>query len=189
MSSLHPQRRESAVVAQESRQRQNKMTAPATFCTAYIGLGANLGDAQATIKAALASLATLRLSQPGRCSSLYRSAPIEADGDDYVNAVAAMHTLLSPAELLAELQNLEQKFGRVRSYQNAPRTLDCDLLLYGQQMIHTPTLHIPHPRMQLRAFVLVPLLEIAPDITIPELGAAQRYLLALQGQPIVKLAN
>ena len=154
------------------------------WSTAYIGLGANLGDPQETIKAALVFLATLRLSRPGRFSSLYRSAPVDAGGDDYINAVAELHTRLDPAALLAELQKLEHEFGRVRSYQNAPRTLDCDLLLYDQQIIHSTTLQIPHPRMHQRAFVLIPLTEIAPHIAIPGQGAALALLPQVAGQLI-----
>jgi len=164
------------------------MCLPATS-TAYIGLGANLGDAQGTINAALAALATIHNTRPGRFSSLYRTAPLDADGDDYVNAVAELHTRLTPEELLAQLQTLEQRFGRERLYQNAPRTLDCDLLLYEQRVMQTPTLQLPHPRMHLRAFVLVPLLEIAPDIAIPESGSAQLLLARLHNQSIVRLAD
>jgi len=155
--------------------------------TAYIGLGANLGDPQETVKAALGFLATLRQSRAGRFSSLYRSAPMDADGADYINAVAELHTSLAPAELLAALQDLEQQFGRVRSYQNAPRTLDCDLLLYDQQIICTESLQLPHPRMHQRAFVLRPLTEIAPDIHIPNFGPARALLPEVASQTIAKV--
>jgi 2-amino-4-hydroxy-6-hydroxymethyldihydropteridine diphosphokinase len=107
---------------------------------------------------------------PGtRCvarSGLYRSAPIEAQGADYINAVAQLKTQLSPAALLKELQAIEDRFGRERPYRNAPRTLDLDLLLYGQRHIVTPLLTLPHPRMHERAFVLAPLAEIAPDLAL-----------------------
>ena len=132
----------------------------------FVGLGANLGDAAATVRAAFEALDAL----PGtRCvarSALYRSAPIEAQGADYINAVAQLQTQLSPAALLKELQAIEDRFGRERPYRNAPRTLDLDLLLYGQRRIVTPRLTVPHPRMHERAFVLAPLAEIAPDLAL-----------------------
>ena len=133
----------------------------------FVGLGANLGDAVATVRAAFEALDAL----PGtRCvarSSLYRSAPIDAQGADYINAVAQLQTRLSPVALLKELQAIEERFGRERPYRNAPRTLDLDLLIYGQRRIATPLLTVPHPRMHERAFVLVPLAEIAPDLALP----------------------
>jgi 2-amino-4-hydroxy-6-hydroxymethyldihydropteridine diphosphokinase len=156
--------------------------------TAYVGLGANLGDPQQTVYAAIAAFGTLPFTVVTNKSSLYRTQPIDADGNDYVNAVVKVQTQLSPAELLEALQNIEQQFGRERTYQNAPRTLDCDLLLYEQQIIHTPTLIIPHPRMHQRAFVLVPLLEIAPEIHIPGIGAANNLLTAVSLQAIQKLS-
>ena len=155
---------------------------------AYIGLGANLGDARGTVSAALSALARIPLTRTEKVSSLYLTAPMDAGGDDYVNAVAELHTQLTPHLLLAELQNLEQQFGRVRSYQNAPRTLDCDLLLYDQQVIDTSTLQVPHPRMHLRAFVLVPLLEIAPHIQIPHTGDITFLLNQTNDQVIRKIS-
>ena len=132
----------------------------------FVGLGANLGDAVATVRAALQALDEM----PGtRCvarSALYRSAPIDAQGSDYVNAVAQLHTRLSPVALLLQLQTMEERFGRERPFRNAPRTLDLDLLLYGQRRIATLQLTVPHPRMHERAFVLVPLAEIAPDLAL-----------------------
>ena len=139
---------------------------PAAGERVFVGLGANLGDAAATVRAALQALDEM----PGtRCvarSSLYRSEPIDAQGADYINAVAQVRTELSPAALLAELQAVEARFGRERPYRNAPRTLDLDLLLYGQRRIVTPRLTVPHPRMHERAFVLAPLAEIAPDLAL-----------------------
>lgn len=137
--------------------------ADAPALVAYIGLGANLGDARATVLQALQALATLPQTKLLRHSSLYRSAPVDASGPDFINAVAEVATTLSPQQLLTELQQLEQIAGRERPYRNAPRTLDLDILLYGNDGLDSPTLVIPHPRMLNRAFVLVPLAEIAPS--------------------------
>ena len=131
---------------------------------AFIGLGANLGDARTTVKAALVSLANVPGIHDLRASSLYTSAPVGADGDDYINAVAQIHTELSAPGLLQVLQRLEQAAGRLRPYRNAPRTLDLDVLLYGDGRIQSPTLVVPHPRMRERAFVLLPLQELAPEL-------------------------
>jgi 2-amino-4-hydroxy-6-hydroxymethyldihydropteridine diphosphokinase len=133
----------------------------------FVGLGANLGDAVATVRAAFEALNALPGSRCVARSALYRSAPIDAQGADYINAVAQLRTELSPAALLEELQAIEERFGRERPYRNAPRTLDLDLLLYGQRRIATPLLTVPHPRLHERAFVLVPLAEIAPDLALP----------------------
>ncbi|MCI5069480.1 2-amino-4-hydroxy-6-hydroxymethyldihydropteridine diphosphokinase [Acidovorax sp.] len=130
--------------------------------TAYIGLGANLGDAPAALRAAIQALAALPGTQLLQCSALYRSAPVDATGPDFYNAVAALRTSLPPQELLAALQSIEAAAGRERPYRNAPRTLDLDILLFDAWAIDTPTLTVPHPRMHERAFVLLPLAEIAP---------------------------
>jgi len=151
---------------------------------AYISLGANLGNPQKTIQAAITELGTLPVTRLSCSSSLYLSAPIDAGGDDYVNAVVELRTQLTPTELLSALQEVELRFGRTRNYQNAPRTLDLDLLLYEQRTINTATLQIPHPRMTQRAFVIVPLLEIAPEAIIPGAGPAQFLLPNLQNQVI-----
>lgn len=150
--------------------------------TAYVALGANLGDARAAVAQALHDLGTLPRTQLVRASSLYRSAPVDSSGPDYINAVAEIGTDLSPEELLAQLQRLEQAAGRERPWRNAPRTLDLDLLLYDELRLDSPTLTIPHPRMAERAFVLVPLAEIAPA----RVTAAQ--LQAVAGQGISRLA-
>ena len=131
--------------------------------TAYIALGANLGDAVAAVKQAMDAIGSLADTQVTRRSSLYRTAPIEASGPDYINAVVEVSTTLPAPLLLDQLQSLEQGAGRERSYRNVPRTLDLDLLLYGDTQLQTPALTIPHPRMAERAFVLVPLAEIAPQ--------------------------
>jgi 2-amino-4-hydroxy-6-hydroxymethyldihydropteridine diphosphokinase len=139
----------------------------------FVGLGANLGDAVATVQAAFEALGALPQTTCIARSSLYRSAPVDAQGSDYINAVAQLRTRLSPLALLDALQAIEDRFGRERPYRNAPRTLDLDLLLYGQQRIATPRLTVPHPRLHERAFVLMPLAEIAPDLAMP-LPADQR---------------
>ncbi|MBY0242218.1 MAG: 2-amino-4-hydroxy-6-hydroxymethyldihydropteridine diphosphokinase [Burkholderiaceae bacterium] len=154
--------------------------------TAYIGIGANLGDARANVLDAVARLARASGCVVTAVSSLYRTAPIDSSGDDYVNAVAAIDTTLDAHALLHTLQEIEQAHGRERPYRNAPRTLDLDLLLYGQEQIDSPTLTVPHPRMCERAFVLVPLLEIAPGVTIPGRMPARCFESAVQDQAITK---
>jgi 2-amino-4-hydroxy-6-hydroxymethyldihydropteridine diphosphokinase len=130
---------------------------------AYIALGANLGDAQASVLAAVQSIVRLPDTRLIAASSLYRTAPFEATGPDFVNAVVAVSTRLNVHALLHQLQQLENGAGRERPHRNAPRTLDLDILLYGEASITSPTLLVPHPRMGERAFVLVPLAEIAPE--------------------------
>ncbi len=131
--------------------------------TAYIGIGANLGDAPAQVRAALQWLDELPQTRRIAASGLWRTAPVDADGPDYCNAVAAVSTHLSAPALLQALHALEARAGRERPYRNAPRTLDLDLLLYGSARIQSPHLTVPHPRMGQRAFVLMPLAQIAPD--------------------------
>jgi len=130
--------------------------------SAFVALGANLGDAAATVRQAITDLGTLPQTRLVRASRLYRSAPWEASGPDFFNAVAEVATSLDAHALLAALHGLELAAGRERPYLNAPRTLDLDLLLYGDAHIATPTLTVPHPRMWQRAFVLRPLADIAP---------------------------
>ena len=155
--------------------------------TAYIGIGANLGDARATVAAAAAALGQMPGCRLLQRSSLYRTAPVDASGPDFFNAVVAFDTTLSPGALLAALQAVEQAFGRQRPFQHAPRTLDLDLLLHGDVLCATPRLTLPHPGLHLRAFVLQPLLEIAPDLAAPGLGALAAWLPATAAQPIAKL--
>jgi len=132
---------------------------------AYVGVGSNLEDPESQVRRAFDDLGRIRNTHLKSRSSLYRSAPIGyADQPDFINAVAALETTLSPQELLAELQDIERRHGRERSFKNAPRTLDLDLLLYGEKKISTESLVLPHPRMHERAFVLRPLLEIAPQL-------------------------
>ncbi len=160
-----------------------------TPATAYIGLGANLGDARATLAAALQDLAALPGCSGLRTSSIWRTAPIESSGPDNLNAVAALQTTLAPLALLDALQAIEQRFGRERPYVNAPRTLDLDLLLHGDVVLDTPRLVLPHPRLHLRAFVLQPLLELAPALRAPGLGALAAHLSATADQRAQRLAD
>ena len=155
---------------------------------AYIGIGANLGAARANVIDAMERLGKMENSTLLATSSLYRSAPIDAGGDDYVNAVAKLETLLPALNLLQALQEIEQAHGRERPYRNAPRTLDLDVLLYGDQEIASATLQVPHPRMTGRAFVLLPLLELTPEIIVPGLGPARRYLAGVADQAIARIA-
>jgi 2-amino-4-hydroxy-6-hydroxymethyldihydropteridine diphosphokinase len=145
---------------------------------AWIGLGANLGDARATLRAALAALAALPGGRLAAVSSLWRSAPVDAQGPDFLNAVAALDTTLAPLELLRHMQAIELAQGRERPYRNAPRTLDLDLLLYGDLRQSDPVLTLPHPRAHERAFVLAPLHELAPALRLPGRDAALGELLA-----------
>lgn len=156
--------------------------------TAYIGIGANLGDAQAQVQAAISAIGKLPDSQLSAQSSLFRSAPVDAEGDDFINAVVQIQTRLPAPVLLQELQAIEQTFGRERPYQNAPRTLDLDILLYGTENIATDTLLVPHPRMTERAFVLIPLLQIDPLIVIPGHGAAHHFAQKVSAQEIQRIA-
>lgn len=162
------------------------MTAKQRVITAYIGIGSNLGDAVANVQAAIACLNTLAKSKLTKQSSLFKSAPIDADGDDYINAVVQLKTTLPAKDLLQELQAIEQNFGRERPYQNAPRTLDLDILLYGEQKIASESLQVPHPRLTQRAFALIPLLQLDPLITIPGQGPAHMFTPDLAGQEIQK---
>ena len=144
---------------------------------ATLGVGANLGDPRAAVRKAIEDLAQLPGTVTVAVSSLYRSAPLDADGPNYVNAVVQVRTELSPDALLAALQAIEQQAGRERPYRNAPRTLDLDILLYGEHRVDRDDLQIPHPRMWQRAFVVLPLAEIAPDLVSP----AQVQAVAGQG--------
>jgi 2-amino-4-hydroxy-6-hydroxymethyldihydropteridine diphosphokinase len=154
---------------------------------AYVGIGSNQGDARAHVLAACEELAHLPDTYLAARSSLYRSAPVDAPGPEYVNAVAALDTELSPAQLLDALQDLERRHGRERPYPNAPRTLDLDLLTYGDTVLASPMLTLPHPRMHQRAFVLQPLLELDPRAEVPGRGRARDLLAACAGQRIERI--
>ena len=150
----------------------------------FVGLGANLGDAPAAVVEALAEIARLPGTARVATSRLYRSAPVEASGPDFINAVAELRSTLSPLALLHGLQAIERRHGRERPYRNAPRTLDLDLLLYGDTAMAGDELTLPHPRLHLRAFVLLPLAELAPDLALPGLGPLAPWIAACQGQAI-----
>lgn len=158
---------------------------------AYVGLGSNLGHPRRRIARALANLGRLPRTQLLAASGNYVSAPIGAaePQPDYVNAVALLATVLGPAALLRQLQAIERRLGRRRrrgERRNAPRVLDLDLLLYGRARIHRRGLAVPHPRMHERAFVLRPLLDIAPSVSIPGRGAARAWLTRTRGQRIAR---
>ncbi|MBL8414545.1 MAG: 2-amino-4-hydroxy-6-hydroxymethyldihydropteridine diphosphokinase [Propionivibrio sp.] len=155
---------------------------------AHVALGANQAEPLAQVRAALEALKRLPESRLLRASSLYRTAPVGIRGQpDFINAVASLETTLTPHAMLAALFDVEAQFGRRRDFHHAPRTLDLDLLLYEAQIIDSPQLQLPHPRMHLRAFVIAPLLEIAPDCCIPGRGRAAAWLPALSLQRIEKL--
>jgi 2-amino-4-hydroxy-6-hydroxymethyldihydropteridine diphosphokinase len=152
---------------------------------AYIALGSNLEDPATQVAGAFAALAVLPQSQLVAQSSFYRTAPVGyTDQPDFVNAVGALDTTLAPRALLEALLAIEQARGRARTFVNAPRTLDLDVLLYGDQLIDEPGLTVPHPRMHERAFVLVPLAEIAPDCVIPGRGAVIALLRQLDSSGV-----
>ncbi|WP_341929740.1 2-amino-4-hydroxy-6-hydroxymethyldihydropteridine diphosphokinase [Methyloversatilis discipulorum] len=157
---------------------------------AHIGLGANLADPEKQVRAALDELAAAPGIVLERKSSLYRTAPIGYDNQpDFINAVARVRTTLEPQALLDALLEIERTHGRVREFLNAPRTLDLDVLLYEDRVINTDTLNVPHPRAHLRAFVLLPLLEVSPDVIIPGIGPASAWLAQCQDQPIQRIAE
>ena len=155
---------------------------------AYVALGANLGDPSATIRAAFGALANLPESRVVRCSSLYRTAPIgNTEQPAFINAAAVLETTLAPESLLDALLDIEARFGRIRAEKNGPRTLDLDLLLYNNQQLDLPRLTLPHPRLHLRAFVLYPLAELAPDLQLPGRGSIAAWLPAVANQGISRL--
>ncbi len=154
----------------------------------FIGLGSNLADPSAQVSNAMRALGRLPQTRVVKCSSLYRSAPVGyLDQPDFINAVAQLETELAPRALLDALLALEHECGRTREFCNAPRTLDLDILLYDDLAHHEHGLTIPHPQMHLRAFVLQPLLEVAPDCVIPGIGAAADAARKCAGQQIERL--
>ncbi|MDO8959718.1 MAG: 2-amino-4-hydroxy-6-hydroxymethyldihydropteridine diphosphokinase [Rhodocyclaceae bacterium] len=156
--------------------------------TAYVALGANLGDPVATVRSAISALGELAGARLLTASSLYRTAPVGlANQPDFINAVAALEVAGSADDFLAALFAIEAGFGRVRSLKNAPRTLDLDLLLFGAERRIDPGLTLPHPRLAERAFVLVPLAEIAPALVIDGHGHVADLLACVAGQRIERL--
>ena len=155
---------------------------------AFIALGANLGDPVATIRAAFEALNELPESRLLACSELYRTAPVGMTGQpEFVNAAARIETTLAPEALLDALLAIEHRFGRIRAERNGPRTLDLDILLYDDLVIDTPRLTLPHPRLHLRAFVLYPLADLAPDLALPGRGTLAAWLPAVANQGICRL--
>ncbi|MGL4668507.1 MAG: 2-amino-4-hydroxy-6-hydroxymethyldihydropteridine diphosphokinase [Saezia sp.] len=155
--------------------------------TAWIGLGGNLGDIKKTLKNALQVLNDSPHIADMHVSSFYESVPVDAQGENFINAVACFQTTLTPMELLYLLQSIELKFGRERPYWHAPRTLDLDLLLYGDLMMQGPELTLPHHAMHERAFVLLPLAELNDQLVIPPHGGVKDLLEEVKGQSIKKL--
>jgi 2-amino-4-hydroxy-6-hydroxymethyldihydropteridine diphosphokinase len=156
---------------------------------AYIGIGSNLDEPQAQVERAIDELARLPLTRLTARSSLYRTAPVGfAAQPDFINAVAELDTALGARELLGELQAIEARHGRRRSFANAPRSLDLDLLLFGDARIDAPDLVVPHPRMHERAFVLRPLVEIAAQAVIPGVGSAAACLAARADQKVERIS-
>lgn len=157
--------------------------------TAFIALGSNIDGPEQQIGRGLSEIGALPQSRLARVSSLYRSAPVGyRNQPDFINAVAAVETTLAPRALLDQLLAIERAHGRVREFPNAPRTLDLDIILYGVSALQEPGLAIPHPRMHERAFVIVPLVEIAPDATVPGRGRASDLLAGVDAASVARLA-
>jgi 2-amino-4-hydroxy-6-hydroxymethyldihydropteridine diphosphokinase len=155
---------------------------------AFVGLGANIGEPRRQLQDALQELGDLPKTRVTAKSGIYRSAPVgHLEQPEFLNAVAELDTALAPEPLLAGLQEIENRHGRERSFANAPRTLDLDLLLYGDRTLNTPGLTLPHPSMHERAFVLRPLLELDPEISIPGKGKAGTLLSACGSQKIERI--
>lgn len=152
----------------------------------YIGLGSNLGESENTLQLALNELAAHPAIHHIRCSRFYRSSPVDSSGPDYVNAVARLETGLDALSLLHFLQSIENKYGRERPYINAPRTLDLDILLFNREVNNSSELTLPHPRMHERAFVLLPLQELAPELVLQQ-GSLQALLDQCKDQGIALL--
>lgn len=156
--------------------------------TAFVALGSNLDAPRAQVTRGMAEIAALPGTQLLKRSSLYRTAPVGfLDQPDFINAVVMVETVLAPHALLDDLLAIERRHGRVREFLNAPRTLDLDVLLYGDVVLREPGLTLPHPRMHERAFVLQPLAEIAPDTVIPGKGRVADLLRECPGQRLERL--
>ncbi|MGO4765958.1 2-amino-4-hydroxy-6-hydroxymethyldihydropteridine diphosphokinase [Cupriavidus sp. 2KB_3] len=156
---------------------------------AFIGIGANLGDARQALKDAIVCLAQQVGITVLAKSSFYRTAPVDASGDDYFNAVVKVETSFTAPQLLRICHHIEDQFGRERPFHNAPRTLDLDLLLFGTDRIDSEALTVPHPRITERAFVLVPLVELDGEVAIPGRGRAADFLPGVRDQRIEKFSS
>jgi 2-amino-4-hydroxy-6-hydroxymethyldihydropteridine diphosphokinase len=157
---------------------------------AYVALGSNLGDPVENVRAGIEALAMMPDTRLAAISSLYRNPPVGyVDQPDFVNAVTKIETALTPRELLDALLDIERQFGRVRDFPNAPRTLDLDIVLYGSETLDEPGLTIPHPRMHERAFVIVPLAEIAPDLAVPGRGSLAALVQHVHSGSLEKLVE
>jgi 2-amino-4-hydroxy-6-hydroxymethyldihydropteridine diphosphokinase len=154
----------------------------------FVGLGATLGPTRQTLAQALEAIAALPGTRRVATSSIWRSAPVDATGPDFSNAAVEIETALEPHALLRALLAIEAAHGRERSQRNAPRTLDLDLLLYGQRVLADDALQLPHPRLHERAFVLLPLLELAPDLVHPRLGLLAPWAARVGDQVIARSA-
>ena len=164
------------------------MIARTATAEAFVALGANLENPLQQVRQAISELAAIEHTHVLAVSSLYRTAPVGyADQPDFINAVAKLQTGLSPHELLDALHVIENRHGRRRSVRNAPRTLDLDLLLYGTRVVHEGGLTLPHPRMHERAFVLMPLAEIAPDVPLPGNAPLSQLLAQVDRSGVEKL--
>jgi 2-amino-4-hydroxy-6-hydroxymethyldihydropteridine diphosphokinase len=157
---------------------------------AFVGIGANLGDPVAQVRGAIAALGRLPVTRLLAASSLYRTAPVGyLDQPEFVNAAVLLDTGLAPRALLAALREIEAEAGRARTFKDAPRVLDLDLLLYGGEAIDEPGLAVPHPRLHERAFALAPVVEIDPDCVIPGRGPARDWLARAAGQRVEKIPD
>ena len=155
---------------------------------AYVGLGANLGEPRRQLNEAIIAMSGLPETRLARHSSFYRTAPVGFENQpEFLNAVAVLDTRLAPGVLLEGLLGIERRHHRERSFPNAPRTLDLDLLLFGDEQIARPGLTVPHPRMHERAFVLRPLLELDSEVSIPGKGRASAFLAACASQKIERM--
>jgi 2-amino-4-hydroxy-6-hydroxymethyldihydropteridine diphosphokinase len=166
------------------------VTRQSSAVTAFVALGSNLSDPPAQIRRALQTLAAMPETRLVRWSSLYRNPPAGyLDQPEFVNAVAKIETRLAPCDLLEQLLAIERAHGRVREFPNGPRTLDLDILLYGERTVREPKLTIPHPRMLERPFVLVPLAEIAPETVVPGGGRIADLVKNVDASALVKLGD
>lgn len=184
-----PRKRQPAPPTPKEKTIATRDSAKPILRRAYIGLGANQGDAVAGLRSAVAAIQSIERSSFVAVSPFYRSAPIDASGPDYTNAVAALDTSLEPYSLLLHLADIEFMLGRNRratdALHSAPRTIDLDLLLMGNLIVRSTPLVLPHPRMHRRAFVLRPLLDLAPDLQIPGHGPVA-HLLAQVGDQVIE---